>query len=114
MTAPAPCEPAPRILLVEDSWENVAYVTALLEELDCVVDTATNGRQAMGLFESGRYAVVLMDCQMPVMDGFEPALTWINANTRAACQIDSASNTAAARAPEVLWPVHRRFGLPTR
>jgi CheY-like chemotaxis protein len=71
MTAPAPCEPAPRILLVEDSWENVAYVTALLEELDCVVDTATNGRQAMGLFESGRYAVVLMDCQMPVMDGFE-------------------------------------------
>jgi CheY-like chemotaxis protein len=71
MTTPAPREPAPRILLVEDSWENVAYVTALLDEVDCVVDTATNGRQAMDLFEPGKYAVVLMDCQMPVMDGFE-------------------------------------------
>jgi CheY-like chemotaxis protein len=63
--------PPPRILLVEDSWENVAYVTALLEEVRCVVDTAANGRQAMDLFEPGKYAVVLMDCQMPVMDGFE-------------------------------------------
>ncbi len=71
MTTPATGDSAPRILLVEDSWENVAYVTALLEGLDCVVDTASNGRQAMGLFESGTYAVVLMDCQMPVMDGFE-------------------------------------------
>jgi CheY-like chemotaxis protein len=71
MTASAPGESTPRILLVEDSWENVAYVTALLEGLDCVVDTATNGRQAMVLFESTKYAVVLMDCQMPVMDGFE-------------------------------------------
>ncbi|HRD96326.1 MAG TPA: response regulator [Rubrivivax sp.] len=61
----------PRILLAEDSWENVAYVTALLEGLACVVDTAANGRQAIDLFESGKYAVVLMDCQMPVMDGFE-------------------------------------------
>ena len=71
MTTPAPHEPAPRILLVEDSWENVAYVTALLDEVDCVVDTASNGRQAMDLFEPGKYAVILMDCQMPVMDGFE-------------------------------------------
>ncbi len=71
MTTSASGESTPRILLVEDSWENVAYVSALLEGLDCVVDTATNGRQAMGLFESARYAVVLMDCQMPVMDGFE-------------------------------------------
>ena len=71
MTTPAPHEPAPRILLVEDSWENAAYVTALLDEVDCVVDTATNGRKAMDLFEPGKYAVILMDCQMPVMDGFE-------------------------------------------
>ncbi len=71
MTTSATGESTPRILLVEDSWENVAYVSALLEGLDCVVDTATNGRQAMGFFESGKYAVVLMDCQMPVMDGFE-------------------------------------------
>lgn len=71
MTTPAPLEPAPRILLVEDSWENVAYVTALLDEVDCVVDTATNGRQAMDLFEPGKYAVILMDCQMPVMDGYQ-------------------------------------------
>lgn len=71
MTTSTLRQPAPRILLVEDSWENVAYVTALLEELDCVVDTATNGRQAMDLFESGKYSVVLIDCQMPVMDGFE-------------------------------------------
>ena len=34
MTTSTLRQPAPRILLVEDSWENVAYVTALLEELD--------------------------------------------------------------------------------
>jgi len=63
--------PVHRILLVEDSWENVAYVTALLEEVDCVIDTARDGRQALALFEPGKYEVILMDCQMPVMDGFE-------------------------------------------
>ncbi len=71
MTTQEPRDTAPRILLVEDSWENVAYITALLEEIDCVVDTAGNGRQALDLFEPGKYAVILMDCQMPVMDGFE-------------------------------------------
>ncbi len=63
--------PVHRILLVEDSWENVAYVTALLDEVDCVIDTARDGRQALALFEPGKYEVILMDCQMPVMDGFE-------------------------------------------
>ncbi len=86
MTTSAPRESTPRILLVEDSRENVAYVSALLDELDCVVDTATNGRQAMGLFEAGKYAVVLMDCQMPVMDGFEATRLMREAEARQACR----------------------------
>jgi CheY-like chemotaxis protein len=71
MNRNGPADPVPRILLVEDSWENAAYVTELLDEVECVVDTARNGRQAIDLFEPGKYAVILMDCQMPVMDGFE-------------------------------------------
>lgn len=60
-----------RVLLVEDSRENIAYVTELLGEIGCALDTARDGREALNLFDPGKYALILMDCQMPVMDGFE-------------------------------------------
>lgn len=73
-------EPAPqaplsvldvRILLVEDNPVNQAVAVAMLEDLGCEVRTVDNGLDAIRALDEGRYAVVLMDCQMPVMDGFE-------------------------------------------
>ena len=43
----------------------------MLERWGCVVEVASNGLQALDLAAARPYSLVLMDCQMPVMDGFE-------------------------------------------
>ncbi|MEP6883460.1 MAG: response regulator [Gammaproteobacteria bacterium] len=60
---------APKILLVEDNPVNREVAVAMLENLGCVIDSAENGRVAVEASQSGTYDVVLMDCQMPTMDG---------------------------------------------
>ena len=60
-----------RVLLVEDDVINREVATALLKDLGLVVDTAVNGRQAVELARQGDYALILMDMQMPEMDGLE-------------------------------------------
>ena len=60
-----------RVLLVEDSPVNLAVATGMLESSGCIVETATDGRQALERHQSGEYALIFMDCQMPDMDGFE-------------------------------------------
>ena len=60
-----------RVLLVEDNRVNQTVTCAMLSKLQCVVDVAENGAQAVAAFESRNYDVVLMDGQMPVMDGYE-------------------------------------------
>ncbi|MEM5788749.1 MAG: ATP-binding protein, partial [Syntrophobacteraceae bacterium] len=57
-----------RILLAEDNPINQEVGRAMIESLGCRVDVAANGREALKLLNSCRYAVVLMDCQMPEMD----------------------------------------------
>jgi CheY-like chemotaxis protein/anti-sigma regulatory factor (Ser/Thr protein kinase) len=61
--------PALRILLVEDSPDNRAITVAYLRETPYTVDFAENGAVACEKFASGNYDLVLMDRQMPVMDG---------------------------------------------
>lgn len=60
-----------KILLVEDNPVNQELAKALLMKKGVVVETAINGREALGLLESQRFDAVLMDCQMPIMDGYE-------------------------------------------
>lgn len=59
-----------RVLLVEDNPINREVATGMLEMLGYQVDCAENGQQALEVSATGSYDVVLMDCQMPVMDGF--------------------------------------------
>ncbi len=59
------------VLIVEDSPVNLEVAVAILESMGCVVETAANGRHALDRYASGEYSLILMDCQMPEMDGFE-------------------------------------------
>ncbi len=58
-----------RILLAEDNMFNCALIEHVLEPMGCQVDKAGSGREAVQCFRPGRYDLVLMDCQMPEMDG---------------------------------------------
>jgi signal transduction histidine kinase/DNA-binding response OmpR family regulator len=60
-----------RILLVEDSSFNRAYALEVLQKMQCTADYAINGLDAVEKAEQGDYDLILMDCQMPEMDGYE-------------------------------------------
>ena len=60
-----------RILLVEDSPINQMVAREMLVKLGCRVGVASNGQEAVEAFTAGTYDLVFMDCQMPVMDGYE-------------------------------------------
>jgi CheY-like chemotaxis protein len=61
----------PRVLVVEDTEINRELLRILLEKLGCRVDEAVNGAVALAALETSAYDLVLMDCMMPVLDGYE-------------------------------------------
>ncbi|GFM49243.1 histidine kinase [Pseudomonas cichorii] len=80
MTAAIKAQPLPGIescnrercvLLVEDNPVNRTVVTAMLHNMGCKVDVALDGAQAVIKAAAGNYALILMDCRLPVMDGYE-------------------------------------------
>jgi two-component system sensor histidine kinase/response regulator len=60
-----------RVLVVDDNEINRLVAVELLTELGYRSDTACNGREAFEMVKAGNYHVVLMDCQMPEVDGFQ-------------------------------------------
>jgi PAS domain S-box-containing protein len=80
-----------RVLLVEDNAVNAEICCAMLATLGCTVETAVNGAEAVAMTAAERYELILMDCQMPVMDGFQA--------------------THAIRAREALSPTRQRVPI---
>ncbi len=62
---------APKILIVDDNEVNCELVAAMLKKFDVKSEVASDGRQAVELVKEKGFEFVLMDCLMPVMDGFE-------------------------------------------
>lgn len=60
-----------KILLVEDSADNVLVMQLYLKKFPYRLDVADNGEDGVRLFRETGYNLVLMDIQMPVMDGYE-------------------------------------------
>lgn len=65
--------PRSRILLVDDTPQNLVALEVVLEDMDCDLDSVTSGNAALAKLLKHDYALVLLDVQMPEMDGFEVA-----------------------------------------
>ena len=86
-----------RILLVEDTHFNILFATQLLESWNAVVEVAENGLLAINMLQQKSFDLVLMDLQMPVMDGYTASKKIREFNTHIPIVALTASATANVR-----------------
>jgi signal transduction histidine kinase/CheY-like chemotaxis protein len=86
-----------RVLVVEDNAANLKVTVRIVERLGYRADVAANGAEAVSILERVHYDAVLMDCQMPEMDGYE-ATRLIRAGETAGRHMPIIAMTAAALA----------------
>ena len=63
-----------KILVAEDNPVNQMVIVGMLKACGHVADVAKNGSEALDLFQKNQYNLILMDCEMPVMDGYEATI----------------------------------------
>lgn len=66
-------QPKPKVLVVDDTPKNITAIKKILESLDVEVIAAYSGNEALSLLLRHQFAVILLDVEMPGMDGFETA-----------------------------------------
>jgi CheY-like chemotaxis protein len=81
IAVPAQAGATTRLLLVEDNPVNLAVGEKLLSVLGYACDIAVNGQIALEKMATGQYNLVLMDCQMPVLDGYSATREWRDRET---------------------------------
>jgi len=104
----APRADSRRVLIVDDNQINLSVASALVRKAGFEVAVATDGVEALEAVSQTTYALVLMDCHMPRMDGFE-ATTRIRALPSPAARTPIVALTASAM-PEELEAC-RRAGM---
>ncbi len=95
-----------RLLLVDDYLTNQQVAFMHLSAAGYSVDIAENGRQAVEAFEKGDYDLVLMDVQMPVMDGFAATLQIRKLEKRAHASATAGDATSPDRIPIIAMTAH--------
>lgn len=98
---PAPTK-GEKILVVEDSKINQTVVLSMLGKLALGADLAENGREAVEKIKRQDFALVLMDCQMPEMDGYEA--------TRLIRELEAAHAEGAVHTPIIAMTAHAMPG----
>src|SRR6185295_325473 len=68
---PLPLRAGLRVLVAEDNPTSQKVVVMMLSQAGVLVDVAENGRAAVARHQASPYDAILMDCQMPLMDGYE-------------------------------------------
>jgi two-component system sensor histidine kinase/response regulator len=86
----------PHLLLAEDNATNVKVATAMLAGAGYQVDAVSDGAQAVASVAARSYDVVLMDCQMPTMNGYD-ATALIRASENGGPRVPIIAMTASAR-----------------
>ena len=74
-----------RVLVAEDNSISTKVIRGMLGKLNLEPDTASNGEEALQAMKAQRYDLVLMDCEMPILDGFsatQQLRAWEAANQR--------------------------------
>jgi PAS domain S-box-containing protein len=85
-----------RVLLAEDNLVNQKVAVRMLERLGVAVDVAGNGLEAVAAAARSRYALILMDCQMPELDGFGATAAIRRAETESGDHVPIVALTANA------------------
>jgi PAS domain S-box-containing protein len=94
------------LLMVEDNVMNRKYLGTLLDKWKVKYDFAINGKEAMPLIQKNKYDLILMDIQMPIMDGYETTVAIrnthnLNQNTIIVALTASAMNNQKSQAFDV-------------
>jgi CheY-like chemotaxis protein len=99
--SPAPASPVPRILLVDDDLINQKVMVNLIKRRGWAATSAMNGRQCLDLLAREPYDLVLLDIQMPELNGFETAALVRKQEAQRAQPPDATASPLPARVPIV-------------